>query len=58
MLKKAERNVIPRVIPHIQCELEELCQKVRQAMGSGDQQKIQEAVALLCNQLLCYAHLL
>ena len=39
-------------------DLEELCRQVRQAMGSGDRKKMEEASAQLNDKLLNYAYLL
>ena len=44
VLKKTEQDVIPRVEnPEDRRELEDLCRQVRQAMGSGDRKKMEEA---------------
>ena len=59
MLKKTEQDVIPRIEnPEDRRELEELCRQVRQAMGSGDQKRMEEASSLLNDRLLNYAYLL
>ena len=59
VLKKTEQDVIPRVEnPEDSRELEELCRQVRQAMGSGDRKKMEEAAATLNDRLLNYAYLL
>jgi molecular chaperone DnaK len=59
VIKKTEQDVIPR-IQDVQDrqELEELCRQVRQAMGSGDRKKMEEASATLNDRLLNYAYLL
>jgi len=59
VLKKTEQDVIPRIEnPEDRRELEELCRQVRQAMGSGDRKKMEEASATLNDRLLNYAYLL
>src|SRR5262249_23706590 len=59
VLKKTEQDVIPKVEnPEDRRELEDLCRQVRQAMGSGDRKKMEEASALLNDRLLNYAYLL
>jgi molecular chaperone DnaK len=59
VLKKTEQDVIPRIDnPEDRRELEELCRQVRQAMGSGDRKKMEEAAAQLNDRLLNYAYLL
>src|SRR6516164_5380790 len=59
VLKKTEQDVIPRIEnPEDRRELEELCRQVRQAMGSGDRKKMEEAAAQLNDRLLNYAYLL
>jgi molecular chaperone DnaK (HSP70) len=59
VLKKTEQDVIPRIEnAEDRRELEELCRQVRQAMGSGDKKKMEEASALLNDRLLNYAYLL
>ena len=59
MLKKTEQDVIPKVEnAEDRRELEELCRQVRQAMGSGDKKKMEEASAALNDRLLNYAYLL
>jgi molecular chaperone DnaK (HSP70) len=59
VLKKTEQDVIPRLDnPEDRQELEELCREVRQAMGSGDRQRIDDASATLNDRLLNYAYLL
>ena len=59
MLKKTEQDVIPQIEnPEDRRELEELCRQVRQAMGSGDKKKMEEASATLNDRLLNYAYLL
>ena len=46
VLKKTEQDVIPRIEnAEDRRELEELCRQVRQAMGSGDKKKMEEASA-------------
>ncbi len=59
VLKKTEQDVIPRVEnPEDKRELEDLCRQVRQAMGTGDKKKMEEASATLNDRLLNYAYLL
>ena len=59
VLKKTENDVVPRVEnADDRRELEDLCRQVRQAMGSGDRAKIEEASAALNDRLLNYAYLL
>jgi molecular chaperone DnaK len=59
VLKKTEQDVIPRIDnAEDRRELEELCRQVRQAMGSGDRKKMEEASATLNDRLLNYAYLL
>ncbi|HBI42740.1 MAG TPA: hypothetical protein DDY78_07770, partial [Planctomycetales bacterium] len=59
VLKKTEQDVAPRVEnPEDRRELEDLCRQVRQAMGSGDRKKMEEAAATLNDRLLNYAYLL
>jgi molecular chaperone DnaK (HSP70) len=59
VLKKTEQDVIPRIDnPEDRRELEDLCRDVRQAMGSGDRKKMEEASAMLNDRLLNYAYLL
>jgi molecular chaperone DnaK len=59
VLKKTENDVIPRLEnPDDRRELEELCREVRQAMGSGDRKRMEEASAQLNDRLLNYAYLL
>jgi hypothetical protein len=59
VLKKTEQDVIPRIDnPEDRRELEELCRTVRQAMGTGDRKKMEEASATLNDRLLNYAYLL
>src|SRR5580692_8753929 len=59
VLKKTEQDVIPRIEnPEDRRELEELCRQVRQAMGSSDRKKMEEAAAQLNDRLLNYAYLL
>jgi molecular chaperone DnaK len=58
VLKEAEQDVIPRIHSmESRRELEELCRQVRQAMGKGDRQKMQEACAVLNDRLLNYTYL-
>ena len=46
VLKKTEQDVIPRIEnPEDRRELEDLCRQVRQAMGSGDRKKMEDATA-------------
>src|SRR5215469_5094600 len=57
VLKKTEQDVIPRIDnPEDRKELEDLCRAVRQAMGSGDRKKMEEASATLNDRLLNYAY--
>jgi molecular chaperone DnaK len=59
VLKKTEQDVIPRIEnPEDRRELEDLCREVRQAMGTGDKKKMEEASATLNDRLLNYAYLL
>src|SRR5215471_11421596 len=59
VLKKTEQDVIPRIDnPEDRKELEDLCRDVRQAMGSGDRKKMEDASATLNDRLLNYAYLL
>ncbi len=59
VLRKTEQDVIPRIEnPEDRRELEDLCRQVRQAMGSGDRKKMEEASATLNDRLLNYAYLL
>src|SRR3954447_17880445 len=59
VLKKTEQDVIPRIEnAEDRRDLEELCRQVRQAMGSGDRKKMEEASAQLNDKLLNYAYLL
>jgi molecular chaperone DnaK len=59
ILKKTEQDVIPRVESAAdKGELEELCRHVREAMGSGDKQRMAEAGSALNDRLLNYAYLL
>ena len=59
VLKKTEQDVIPRIEnAEDRRELEELCRAVRQAMGSGDKKKMEDASSLLNDRLLNYAYLL
>src|SRR5262245_5752456 len=59
VLKKTEQDVIPKVESAAdRRELEELCRAVREAMGSGDKKKMEEASAALNDRLLNYAYLL
>src|SRR5437763_8441002 len=59
VLKKTENDVIPRVEnADDRRELEDLCRQVRQAMGSSDKKKMEEASASLNDRLLNYAYLL
>ena len=43
---------------NIEQRLQELCRQVRQAMGTGDRKKMEEAAAQLNDRLLNYAYLL
>jgi molecular chaperone DnaK len=59
LVQKTEQDVIPNVeSPRDRKEFEELCLAVRQAMTSGDHQKMEEANAALSHRLLSYAYLL
>lgn len=59
VLKRAEQFVIPKVEDaEDRRELEDLCRAVRQAMNSGDPQKMEEASSTLSDRLLTYAYLL
>jgi len=59
VLKKTEQDVIPRVEnAEDRRELEDLCRQVRQAMGSGDKKKMEDASAALNDRLLNFAYLL
>ena len=59
VLKKTEQDVIPKLDnPEDRRELEELCRQVRNAMGTGDLKKMEEAAATLNDRLLNYAYLL
>jgi len=59
VLKKTEQDVIPKVDdPADRRQLEELCRLVREAMASGDKQKMEEASSTLNDQLLNFAYLL
>ncbi len=59
VLKKTEQDVIPRIDnPEDRRELEELCRIVREAMGSGDKKRMEDASATLNDRLLNYAYLL
>jgi molecular chaperone DnaK len=59
VLKKTENDVIPRLDNlEDRRELEDLCREVRQAMGSGDRKRMEEASAQLNDRLLNYAYLL
>jgi molecular chaperone DnaK (HSP70) len=59
VLKRAEQNVIPKIDnAEDRRELEDLCRAVRQAMNSGDKQKMEEATRALDDRLLNYAYLL
>jgi molecular chaperone DnaK len=59
VLKKTEQDVIPRIDnPEDRRELEDLCRMVREAMGSGDKRRMEDASATLNDRLLNYAYLL
>jgi molecular chaperone DnaK (HSP70) len=59
VLKKTEQDVIPKLDnPADRRELEEMCRTVREAMGSGDRKRIEEASSALNDRLLNYAYLL
>ncbi|HEY7327311.1 MAG TPA: Hsp70 family protein [Gemmataceae bacterium] len=59
VLKKTEQDVIPRIdSPEDRRELEDLCRAVREAMGSGDKKRMEDASATLNDRLLNYAYLL
>lgn len=59
ILKKTENDVIPKVEdPADKRDLEDLCRQVREAMGSGDRKKMEDAASALNDRLLNYAYLL
>jgi molecular chaperone DnaK len=59
VLRKTEQDVIPKLTePADKEELEDLCRRVRLAMGSGDRKRMEEATAMLQDKLLNYAYLL
>ena len=59
VLKKTEQDVIPKVEdPADKRELEDLCRQVREAMTSGDRQKMDQASTALNDRLLNFAYLL
>jgi len=59
VLKKTEQDVIPKIDdPGDRRDLEELCRLVREAMGSGDKKRMEDASAALNDRLLNYAYLL
>ena len=59
VLKKTEQDVIPKIDdPADRRDLEDLCRLVREAMGTGDKRKIEEASSALNDRLLNYAYLL
>jgi molecular chaperone DnaK len=59
ILKKTEQDVIVKIEdPADKRELEELCRHVREAMASGDKQRMEETSAALNDRLLNYAYLL
>jgi molecular chaperone DnaK len=59
VLRKTEQDVIPKVEhPEDRAELEELCRKVRVAMGSGDRKQMETVSGELNDRLLNYAYLL
>ena len=59
VLKKTEQDVIPRIDnAEDRRELEDLCRMVREAMGSGDKRRMEDASATLNDRLLNYAYLL
>src|SRR5207245_10434198 len=59
VLKKTEQEVVPKVEdPADRRELEDLCRTVREAMASGDKQKIEEASNALNDRLLNLLYLL
>lgn len=59
LLKKTEQDVIPKLEGAAdRRELEDLCRQVREAMASGDKQKIEQASSILNDRLLNYAYLL
>lgn len=59
ILKKTEQDVIPKVEdPADKRDLEDLCRQVREAMGSGDRKKMEDAASALNDRLLNYAYLL
>ncbi|MCS7047022.1 MAG: Hsp70 family protein [Gemmataceae bacterium] len=59
LLKKTEQDVLPKIEnPADQRELQELCRQVREAMGSGDAKRMEDASSALNDCLLNYAYLL
>jgi molecular chaperone DnaK len=59
ILKKTEQDVIPKVDdPADKRELEDLCRQVREAMASGDKQRMEQTSSALNDRLLNYAYLL
>jgi molecular chaperone DnaK len=59
VLKKTEQDVIPKMDnAEDRRKLEDLCRRVRVAMGSGDKGQMEEAAAHLNDELLNYAYLL
>jgi molecular chaperone DnaK len=59
VLKKTEQDVIPKIeAAEDRRELEDLCRQVREAMGSGERKRMEEASAALNDRLLNYAYLL
>lgn len=59
VLRKAEQGVLPKLTDEaVRRDIEGLCRAVRQAMGTGDTEKMAEATGELGDELLNYAHLL
>ncbi|GIW81778.1 MAG: chaperone protein DnaK [Gemmatales bacterium] len=59
VLQKTEQDVLPKLDnAEDKRELEELCRRVRLALGSGEPEKMQAAAAELNDRLLNYAYLL
>jgi len=59
VLKKTDQDVIPKIEDAAdRRELEDQCRQVREAMGTGDKKRMEEASAALNDKLLNYAYLL
>jgi molecular chaperone DnaK len=59
ILKKTEQDVITKVDdPADKRELEDLCRQVREAMASGDKERMEQTSSALNDRLLNYAYLL